>query len=72
MRLLDLMKRRVKEGTDNAFYLSSLKGKGPTIYPLPSSAKDYENIDSEKRGGAKVKVRNGNKTTRNQKAKHTD
>jgi len=62
----------MKEGTDNAFFLSTLKGKGPTIYPLPSSAKKYQDIDSEKRGGAKVKVRHGNKTTRNQKAKHTD
>jgi hypothetical protein len=62
----------MEEGTDNSFFLSPLKGRGPTIYPLPSSAKKYRNIDSKRRGGAKVKVRNGNKTTRNQKAKHSD
>jgi len=62
----------MEEGTDNSFFLSPLKGRGPTIYPLPSSAKKYRDIDSKRRGGAKVKVRNGNKTTRNQKAKHTD
>ena len=69
MTIWDLM---VREGTDNSFYLSPLKGRGPTIYPLPSSAKKYRNIDSKRRGGAKVKVQNGNKTTRNQKAKHSD
>jgi hypothetical protein len=62
----------MEEGTDNAFFLSPMKGRGPTIYPLPSSAKKYRDIDSKRRGGAKVKVRNGNKTTRNQKTKHTD
>lgn len=45
------------EGTDNGFFLSKLTGAGPTIYPLPTSAEEYDDIDSEKRGGAKVKVR---------------
>lgn len=54
MTIWDLM---VREGIDNAFFMSTLKGKGPTIYPLPSSAKEYENIDSKKRGGKKVKVK---------------
>jgi hypothetical protein len=62
----------MEEGTDNAFFLSPLKGRGPTIYPLPTSAKKFRNIDSQRRGGTKVKVRNGNKNTRNQKTKHTD
>ena len=47
----------MKEGADNGFYLTQLTGRGPTIYPLPTGAKEYENIDSPKRGGADVDVR---------------
>jgi hypothetical protein len=68
----EVAKITMEEGTDNGFFLSQLTGSGPTIYPLPTGSKEYENIDSKKRGGPKVKVRNGNKSTNNRKAKHTD
>ena len=67
MKLLDFLK--VTEGMDNAFFLSKDLSSGPTIYPVPDDSKEYEDIDSERRGGAKVKVR-GNKTARDKKAKH--
>lgn len=47
----------MREDADSGFYLTQLTGRGPTIYPLPTSAKEYENIDSEQRGGADVDVR---------------
>ncbi len=46
----------MKEGTDNGFYLTQLTGSGPTIYPLPQNSKEYQTIDSKKRGGADVDV----------------
>ncbi len=51
------MNRKVKEGTDNAFYLSKLTGSGPTVYPLPQNSKEYQTINSKKRGGANVDVK---------------
>lgn len=62
----------VQEGMDNAFFMTKSISGGPTIYPLPTDAEKYDDIDSKKRGGAKVKVRNGNKSTSNSKAKHSD
>jgi hypothetical protein len=47
----------MEEGMDNGFFMSKLTGTGPTIYPLPTSAEKYDDIDSPKRGGKKVKVR---------------
>jgi hypothetical protein len=47
----------VQEGTSNGVFLTKSLGAGPTIYPLPSSAKEFENIDSKRRGGTRVKVR---------------
>ena len=60
---------KIHEGMDNAFFLSKDLSSGPTTYPVPKGSREYEDIDSERRGGAKVKVR-GNKNARNKKAKH--
>jgi hypothetical protein len=59
----EVAKITMKEGTDNGFFMSKLTGAGPTIYPLPTSAEKYDDIDSKRRGGAKVKVR---KRTKNE------
>jgi len=47
----------IGEDADSGFYLTQLTGRGPTIYPLPTSAEKYDDIDSPKRGGADVEVR---------------
>ena len=51
----------MEEGMDNAFFLSKDLSSGPSTYPIPPASRQYHNIDSKKRGGAKVKVRNGRK-----------
>jgi len=53
----EVAKVTMREGADNGFYLTQLTGSGPTIYPLPTSAEKYDDIDSPKRGGSDVKVR---------------
>jgi hypothetical protein len=45
------------EGMDNANFLTKNIGAGPTIYPLPTNSKKFTNINSKRRGGAKVKAR---------------
>lgn len=57
------------EGMDSGNFLSKDLPSGPTIYPVPPDSREYADIDSKRRGGAKVKVR-GNKTARDKKAKH--
>jgi len=47
----------VQEGMDNAFFMTKSISGGPTIYPLPTDAREYQDIDSKKRGGADVTVR---------------
>jgi hypothetical protein len=46
------------EDMDSANNMTSLLGRGPTIYPLPTSATEYKDIDSIPRGGKKkLKIR---------------
>jgi hypothetical protein len=47
----------VEEGTSNGVFLSKDLSSGPTIYPLPTGAKKYKNINSKRKGGPKIKVR---------------
>lgn len=56
MKIQDLM-AHLREGTSNGVFLTKSLSAGPTIYPLPTSAEKYDDIDSKKRGGADVKVR---------------
>ena len=69
MKLIALL-QQINEGMDNAFFLSKDLPSGPTTYPVPPGSREYEDINTEPKGGPKVKVRNGNKATRNKKAKH--
>lgn len=66
-----IVDQQTTEGMDAGTFLSKDLPQGVTGYPLPQDSKDYVNINSERRGGAKVKVRHGNKTSANKKAKHT-
>ncbi len=50
------------EGMDSGNFLSKDLSSGPTIYPVPQNSREYENIDSPRRGGAKVRV-HGNKNS---------
>ena len=70
MKLIDFL-RVTNEGMDNAFFLSRDVPPGVEPYSLPTDAKEYTDINSKRRGGAKVKVR-GRKTTTDKKAEHTD
>jgi hypothetical protein len=45
------------EDMDSANNMTQLLGRGPTIYPLPTSATKYDDIASAPRGGKKVNVR---------------
>ena len=48
---------KIHEGMDNAFFLSKDLSSGPTVYPVPPASREYENINSKRRGGKKIKVK---------------
>ena len=56
---------------DAGTFLSKDLPQGVTGFPLPTDSTEYININSKRRGGAKVKIRHGNKTRANKKTKHS-
>ena len=63
--------QQTTEGMDAGTFLSKDLPQGVTGFPLPTDSREYININSKRRGGAKVKIRHGNKTSSDNKAKHT-
>lgn len=69
--LVQRFHQEATEGMDAGTFLSKDLPQGVTGFPLPTDSREYININSKRRGGAEVKIRHGNKTRANKKAKHT-
>ena len=63
--------QQTTEGMDAGTFLSKDLPSGVTGYPVPTDSSVYKNINSKRRGGAKVKVRDGNKASSDKQAKHS-